>query len=554
MSHEMMILVLQLGVIIIATKFCGAFFSKKLKQPKVLGELVAGMIIGPYILGAIPLPVIGPLFPVMEGSTIPVSVQLYGISTLGSIFLLFNSGLETDLPTFLKFSGKATVVGFGGVIISFLLGAGITVLLHPEVHSIMDPEALFLGTVCTATSIGITARILSENKKISTPEGVTILAAAVLDDVISIVLLSVVVGISTVEMNGGTIAWSGIGLVALKAIGFWALCMVVGILLAPRFTKGMKRIHSIGIIAEVSFGLALLLAGLSEMAGLAMIIGAYITGLSLSQTDVAHEIGERTKAVSEYFVPVFFAVMGMMVNFSAMRSVLGFGILFALIAFIGKLVGCGAPALLVGFNLHGALRIGAGMLPRGEVTLIVAGLGLASGAIGPEMFGVAVMTMLLASLAAPPLLVATFKGGSGYKKSLNVKEEPDIITIELDFPNRRAVDFVRRSLSDGFRGEGYFITSLEGANPAWQIRQDETVITMSVLNGTKLTLSAKQQDESFVRLMITETLADFQEFADSLKTMESPDMMGARLLINMFSDEDQQREKAAAEQSASGKQ
>ncbi|MDY4611955.1 MAG: cation:proton antiporter, partial [Sphaerochaetaceae bacterium] len=275
--------------------------------------------------------------------------------------------------------------------------------------------------------------------------------------------------------------------------------------------------------------------------------------LSLSQTDVAHEISERTKAVSEYFVPVFFAVMGMMVDFGAMKSVLGFGILFALIAFIGKLIGCGAPSLLVGFNLHGALRIGAGMLPRGEVTLIVAGLGLASGAIGPDMFGVAVMTMLLASLAAPPLLVATFKGGSGYKKSLAVKEVPDIITIELDFPNRRAVDFVRRSLADGFRGEGYFITSLEGVNPAWQIRQDETIVTMAVINGTKLTLSAKQQDESFVRLMITETLADFQEFADSLKTMESPDMMGARLLINMFSDEDQQREKVSAEQPAAKK-
>lgn len=545
MSHQMMVLVLQLGVILIATKFLGTFFSRKLKQPKVLGELVAGMLVGPYVLGAIPLPGIGPLFPVIAGSSVPVSVQLYGISSLGSIFLLFNSGLETDLPTFLRFSGKATVVGFGGVIVSFLLGAGITVLLHPEVHSIMDPEALFLGTVCTATSIGITARILSENKKISTPEGVTILAAAVLDDVISIVLLSVVVGISTVEMKGGSIAWSGIGLVALKAVGFWALCMVVGILLAPKFTKGMKRVHSLGIIAEVSFGIALLLAGLSELAGLAMIIGAYITGLALSQTDVAHMISERTKAVGEYFVPVFFAVMGMMVDFGAMKSVLGFGILFAVFAFIGKLVGCGAPSLLVGFNLHGALRIGAGMLPRGEVTLIVAGLGLASGAIGPEMFGVAVMTMLLASLAAPPLLVATFKGGSGYKKSLAAKEEPDIVTIELDFPNYTAVDFVRRSLADGFRGEGYFISSLEGVNPSWQIREDEKVITMSIVDGTKFSLTAKRQDEQFVRLMLTETLAEFQQFTDSIKTMESPDMMGARLLINMFSDEDQQKSRSS---------
>ncbi len=541
MAHEMMILVLQLGLIIIATKFCGAFFSRKLKQPKVLGELVAGMIIGPYVLGAIPLPGIGPLFPLVAGSSIPVSVELYGISTVGSILLLFNSGLETDLPTFLKFSGKATVVGFGGVIISFFLGAGITVLLHPEVHSIMDPEALFLGTVCTATSIGITARILSENKKISTPEGVTILAAAVLDDVISIILLSVVVGVTTVEMLGGSIEWGSIGLVALKAVAFWAICMVVGILVAPKFTKGMKRIHSVPIIAEVSFGVALLLAGLSEMAGLAMIIGAYITGLALSQTDVAHEISEKTTQVSNYFVPVFFAVMGMMVDFEAMRSVIGFGLLFAGIAFVGKLIGCGAPALLVGFNLRGAFRIGCGMLPRGEVTLIVAGIGLSSGAIGPEMFGVAVMTMLLASLAAPPLLVASFKGGSGYRKSMHMKEEPNTVSIELEFPNFRTADFVRHSLADGFHDEGYFINSFDSDTPSWQIRQDKSIITMTLDNGTKLVLTASQQDEQFVRLMIIETLADFQEFADSLKTMESPDMMGARLLVNMFSDEDQKQ-------------
>ena len=122
----------------------GWIFSQKLNQPKVLGELVAGMIIGPYVLGAIPISHLGPLFPLMEG-TIPVSPELYGIATIGSIFLLFSSGLETDLPTFIRFSGKATVVGVGGVVFSFLLGAGVTVLLHNEVHSMMDPEALFLG-------------------------------------------------------------------------------------------------------------------------------------------------------------------------------------------------------------------------------------------------------------------------------------------------------------------------------------------------------------------------------------------------------------------------
>ncbi len=456
MAHEMMLLALQVGLIILSTKMFGWVFSRKLNQPKVLGELVAGMLIGPYVLGAIPLGHLGPLFPLMEG-TIPVSPELYGIATIGSIFLLFSSGLETDLPTFIRFSGKATVVGVGGVIFSFFLGAGVTVLLHSDVHSIMDPEALFLGTICTATSIGITARILGETKKISTPEGVTILAAAVLDDVISIILLSVVVGVAAVEMGGGVIAWSSIGYVALKAVGFWAICMVVGIISAPYITKGMKKLDSLALIAELSFGVALLLAGFSEMAGLAMIIGAYIAGLSFSQTDVSHEITERIKTVGDYFIPVFFAVMGMMVNFSALSSVIVFGVLFSLIAFLGKLLGCGLPALAIGFNMKGAFRIGAGMLPRGEVTLIVAGIGLASGAIGPDLFGVAVMTMLLASVAAPPLLIASFKGGSGYRKELLTLADDDSVTIEIELPSYRAADFVRKSLTDAFHQEGFLL-------------------------------------------------------------------------------------------------
>ncbi|MFA6646501.1 MAG: cation:proton antiporter [Sphaerochaetaceae bacterium] len=535
MAHEMMFLVLQLGVILVVAKLNGWFFSRILRQPKVLGELVAGMIVGPYVLGAIPLGSLGPLFPLVDGP-IPVSPELYGIATLGSILLLFSSGLETDLPTFIRFSGKASVVGLGGVVVSFLLGSGIAVIFHPTVHSIMDPEALFLGTICTATSIGITARILGETKKISSPEGVTILAAAVLDDVISIVLLSIVVGVSAVEMGGGSVAWSGIGVVALKAVGFWALCMVVGILAAPHLTKRMKKLESLGVLAEISFGIALLLAGLSEMAGLAMIIGAYITGLSFSQTDVSAEITERIKAVGEYFIPIFFAVMGMMVDFKAVSTVLGFGILFSILAFIGKLIGCGLPALFVGFNLRGAFRIGAGMLPRGEVTLIVAGIGLASGAIGPDMFGVAIMTMLLASVAAPPLLVQSFKGGSGYRKKLQTPDESDMVTIELSFPSERAADFLRRSLADGFRAEGFFLRTIEGSVRSWQIRKEEMIFVMR-RHGEKLEITSKRSNEAFVRLMMLETLVDFQEFVDSLKSMEQPEMMGAALLMNMFAQQ-----------------
>ncbi len=541
MAEEMMKLMLQLGLILIATKLLGYIFANYLHQPKVLGELFAGMIIGPYLLGSISLGGFGAMFPLPSHGTIPVSPELYGISTLGSIFLLFDSGLETDLPTFIKFSGKASVIGIGGVIISFLFGAEATVLLLEDVHSIMDPAALFLGTVCTATSIGITARILSEKRKIGTPEGVTIMAAAVLDDVISIVLLSVVVGITSVQKEGGAIHWGVIGKVALKAIVFWLACTVIGVLIAPKFTKGMKKFQSLPLISEMAFGIALLLAGFSEMAGLAMIIGAYITGLSLSQTDVAHSISVRIKSVSEFFVPIFFAVMGMMVNFEALKSVIGFALLFSVIAFLGKLIGCGAPALLVGFNLKGAYRIGCGMLPRGEVTLIVAGIGLASGAISHDLFGVAVMTMLVASVTAPPMLVNAFKGGSGYKKKLDVGGTEDNITIELDFPSKRAAVFIADTVLEGFIAEGFFVSSVESNHILYQIRKESTVIMLRIKrieeNQASMKLECNKNDEEFVRLMLLDSIADFQSFASTLSSMQDPEMMSAQLLMSMFNED-----------------
>jgi hypothetical protein len=316
--------------------------------------------------------------------------------------------------------------------------------------------------------------------------------------------------------------------------------MVIGIFTAPFLTKGLKRFQSLGLMAEISFGIALILAGLSEMAGLAMIIGAYITGLSFSQTDVGSEINERVQGVSEYFVPVFFAVMGMMVDFAAIVPVLGFGMIFAVLAFVGKLVGCGFPALFVGFNLRGAFRIGAGMLPRGEVALIVAGIGLAAGAIGPDMFGVAVLTMLVASIAAPPILIYSFKGKPGYKKNLEEPEDADTVYIELEFPSERAAEYIRKSLAEGFHAEGFYINSIEGSVRSWQIRKEEQVFVMK-RNMAKLEIATKRQNESFVRLMMLDTLADFQEFVRSLKSMQGPDLMGFNLMIDMFAQEDKEK-------------
>jgi len=535
MTHLMMTLVLQLAAIVIAARILGWIFVKYLKQPKVLGELAAGMAIGPYALGKLHVAALGgPLFP-PAAATLPISPELYGFAVVASLILLFSAGLETDLPTFIRFSAKGSFVGLGGVVVSFVLGDLGAVLFLKGIDSFMHPTALFLGTLSTATSVGITARILSEQRKISTPEGVTILAAAVLDDVIGIIVLAVVVGVAKVSAAGGRVPWGDIGVIATKAFGFWLVCTVGGILLAPKLTKGLKRFESMEMIAAVSFGISLFLSGLSEMAGLAMIIGAYVIGLSLSQTDISHEIQDRLQGVYDFMVPIFFCVMGMMVNFSAMRGVVFFGLIYTMLAFAGKIIGCGFPALLSGFNLKGALRIGAGMLPRGEVTLIVAGIGLSSGAIGQDIFGVAIMTLLAASIIAPPFLIKSFQGESGYRAELKEKSGAETTTIQLEFPTERITDFIRKQLLSGFRDEGFFAQKMDHTRHIYQLRKDEIFITMAQEQCT-ITMQTAPEHEHFVRLLMLEEVLSLKDFLFGLESMKSPDMMGADLVRDLFAE------------------
>ncbi len=526
---------MQLAVIIMATRLACWLLSAKLRQPTVVAEMAAGMLIGPYLLGGISIGMLdGPLFPLAEGH-IPLSPELYGTATVGSIILLFVSGLETDLKTFMRFIGKGSVVGIGGILVSFLMGGGAAILFLPGVDSFLDPAALFLGAIATATSLGITARILSERGKLSSPEGVTILSAAVLDDVLSIIILAIIVGMAGITASGESIAWADIGIVALKAIVFWVVCTPLIIIAAPRISRGIKKYGSLGTMAAVAFGMALFLAGLAELSGLAMIIGAYITGLGFSQTDVAHEIHERIQGVYDFMVPIFFCVMGMMVDFAAMGSVLLFGLLFTLAAAAGKYIGCGIPSLLVGFNLRGALRIGSGMQPRGEVTLIIAGVGLASGAIANDIFSVAIITLLISAVAAPVLLVKSFNGGPGYRKRASEEEAVESV-IDLQFPSQRIADFMRQQILEAFRQEGFYIHRPDPSRKVYNIRSEDIAISL-VLDAQRIIVSTQPEYEQFVRLLMVEELVDLKDFLITFESMKSPDMMGADLVRGMFARE-----------------
>ncbi len=480
MTHQMMMLVIQIGIILFFSKLGGKIFEL-LKMPGLLGELIIGIIIGPYLLGSLPLPGFPHgIFP-LEGE-FPVSTELYGISTIASIILLFIAGVETDLGLFLKYSVVGSFVGIGGILASFAFGMGVTYLfssiLLKNFYPLFSPQSLFLGVMSAATSVGITARLLSEKKKMETPEGVTILAGAVIDDVGGIIALAIVLGIVSATGVNSAGGFGKIGVIAIKAIGIWLIATIIGILSSHRISFLLKLFKTKTSIAIRALGLALIVSGLFEEAGLAMIIGAYVTGLSLSNTDIKNVIHDILHPLYEFFVPIFFCVMGMLVDIRTFSSfpVIAFGLIYTFGAILAKISGCGIPALMFGFNTKGALRIGAGMVPRGEVALIIAGIGISGGFIDQKIFGVSVLMTLLTTLSAPPLLISSFNvAGAGTKKKVKVSEFTE---FKLSFASNELSLLMLQNILKFFEDEKYFVSALDPQEEIYQMRKDRYIITI----------------------------------------------------------------------------
>lgn len=417
-AHAMVVLAFQLAVIILAAKIAGELTERLLKQPGVLGELAIGILLGPYMLGGkIHIPGIGVLFPIHSGN-IPVSTELYAVAQLAVILLLFLAGLETDLEQFFLYLKPAVLIGIGGVVLPFIFGAWLTAawgLTPTWTH----PEALFIGAAMVATSVGITARVLSDMERLNTPEGVTVLAAAVVDDVLGILVLAIVLSIA----DKGSVSLSGAGVIALKAAGIWVVLLAIGLWMANPFVRWIQRFQTKGAAVALAFALGLLFAAIAEMFGLAMIIGAYAAGLALSKTEYAEDLYHELRGLGYVLIPVFFVVMGMLVNPAETTHALAFGLVLTLLAVIGKVLGCGLPALTTGFNTLGATRIGIGMLPRGEVALIVAGVALSRGAIPQDIYGVAVLMTMITTFLAPIFLVPLFSNVKSGLRKVNVVEE-----------------------------------------------------------------------------------------------------------------------------------
>jgi len=528
LTSQMTTLVLQLAFVLFAVRGGGAL-AQVLKLPSVIGELLAGVLIGPYAFGAIPLPGFAQgLFPLMEGFAI--SPVLYAFSTVASIILLFSSGLETDIDMLLHYSFAGSIVGFGGVIASFGLGAGVgAILLH---QSFFSPAAMFLGIMSTATSVGITARILSDRRKMDSPEGVTILAAAVFDDVLGIVCLAVVMGIVAVMTGhgeGGLSTWA-IAAIALKAFGIWLGFTALGLVFGKKMAKFLKKMGGETTYSVLALGIALLLAGFFEMQGLAMIIGAYIVGISLSKTEIAFLILDKTKPLYDFFVPIFFAIMGMLVDVRQILNptVLLFGLAYTAAAVLAKVIGCGFPALFLGFNLRGSARIGIGMVPRGEVALIIAGIGLSGGILDPSIFGVAILMIMVTSIVAPPLFNAAIStGGAGTRKPAKGSKTE---TTSIEFPSGEISELVSSTFLRDLQREGFFVQLMSIRDEISHIRKGDVSISLVTRKNTMM-LETAPEDMSFVKAALHETLVELDANFDKLKESYDPEKFRTELHV-----------------------
>jgi len=383
-------LLIALLAIFAAAKIFGEL-AERIGQPAVLGEMVGGIVIG--VSGLHLIDAHDPL--------------LHVLAELGVLLLLFLIGLETDIHRLLSVGGAAMSVALAGVVLPFAAGYGVGMWLgYPTTVSV------FLGAALTATSVGITARVLSDLGHLKSDESQVILGAAVVDDILGLVLLTVITAIAA----GESMTLLGVGRIFGVAFGFVAVALVAGSFLAPRLIALITRLRVGKALFFASIMFAFGLAYLADLVGSALIIGAFAAGLVLAKTDRGRDIEHEVYDVAQFFIPIFFVSVGAAVDLKALnpfnadtRQFFVVGMLLTAVAIVGK--------LLAGYAAFGRplrkIVIGVGMVPRGEVGLIFAQLGLSAGLLSSGLYSSVALMVMITTFVAPPALRALLAGTKG---------------------------------------------------------------------------------------------------------------------------------------------
>jgi len=396
-GHDVPSFLLTLACILVAAKVFGEL-AERIGQPAVLGELLAGVVLGSSALGVIP-------------ATGPTASILTILAELGVLVLLLEIGLETDLREMRKVGASAVSVAAVGVVVPFLAGY----LYWANVpHGMgeagtLPTAAIFIGAALTATSVGITARVLSDLSNLGSMEGRIIIGAAVIDDVLGLVILTVVSGIAA----GGSVSPFSVARILAVAVGFLVVAIAIGGWVTPKLFHAIARMKVAYAVPIIALALAFALAALADVAGSALIMGAFAAGIILARTDQYHAIEERVRPVGALLTPIFFVSVGSSLDVHLLNPARpggGFLLLVALgltvLAILGK-VAAGYAAPWAKFR---RLAVGVGMVPRGEVGLIFADVGRRSGLLTDDVFSVVLLMVMGTTFVAPPLLKLLFRG------------------------------------------------------------------------------------------------------------------------------------------------
>lgn len=373
-----MLFLLHFGILLLGANI-GGVISRKMKQPAVLGQILVGIVLGMGILEKTEL--------------------IHYISEIGVILLMFIAGLETDVDE-LKASGKSsTAIAMGGVIFPLVMVAGAAYLITGNFLT-----SIFLGIVSTATSVSISVQTLREIGQLKTKQGIGILGAAIIDDIIGIILLTLIIGIVKPGAGGN------IFLVSFKIILFFVITVVIGYIAVQGLSRFGKTKNLNNKIVSYSIIGCFILAFLSEELGVAAITGAYFAGVIFSMTSYKHKISHDIQLIAySVFTPVFFVGIGLGVKLGSFGDALGFGVILLLLGIVGKVAGCGLGAKMYGFSNKHALQIGVGMIPRAEVAIIIGNLGLRMNLIAQQEFTSVILLVVATTLITPSLLKWTFQ-------------------------------------------------------------------------------------------------------------------------------------------------
>lgn len=387
-------IIISLSILLFSAKIFAEIFQR-IKQPVVLGELLAGIIVGPYALGGLPLFGGEPL--VVLDETIKY------IGELAAIIILFIAGLEITPREFLRGGMASFTVGALGVIIPF--SVGFVVL---SIYGFDSFETLLIATALTATSIAISIQVLTELGRMQSKEARLILGAAIVDDILAIAILSVVV--TMVQSGNTTPQIMDIALIILKILGLFAVLLIGAIFLIPRILHREKLWRSKGSIEGITTAIFFGIAGLAAYVGLSPIVGAFAAGMAVASTKLVKQVEEYAHKLQFIFAPLFFAIIGAQVDLRGVNTeVLIISGIITAIAISTKLVGCGLPSLIFLKDKRGSMRVGIGMISRGEVGLIVAGVGVTSGVLSTDIYTSIIIMVATTTIITPIWLKKSFK-------------------------------------------------------------------------------------------------------------------------------------------------